>query len=64
MILQTPIENGSWLNFCQARVYEDGYVCEIRIYHGKEFCQMKPFAPDAEGRVEVVGANRWSGWLP
>lgn len=51
VILQTPKANGEWWNFCQACVYEDGYVCEIRIFSGKEFRQMRAFAPDAEGRI-------------
>ena len=61
VILVVPASGDNERNFCQARVYEDGYVCEIRIFSGKEFCHMRTFMPDAEGRIgdDAVSGERY-----
>ena len=51
VILGAPATDDAYASYCQARIREDGYACEIRIFNGKEFRHMLALAPDAKGRV-------------
>lgn len=53
VVLNAPATGDDYPNYCQALADEMGYVCEIRIFRGKEFRHMRAFLADAAGHSDA-----------
>ena len=51
VILIEPEQGKVSGNFCQAWAYDAGYVCEIRLWSGRDFRHFRSFLRDALGGI-------------